>query len=146
MHWHRDSPLLHKSLASQGMQLSISYYKSQGVLQFLLQMSGCCRCGESPPPQSLLLLAAACGHPAPALLPACSVSPGKYFKTAVSKMLWSVRDFTARLLKKPTQPIYTATAAAEVEQTEHLQTQENNTASFQKIIIIHKMYSSFVHP
>ena len=147
--WHTDSPLLDKSQLwrGQGMQLSITYCKSQRVLRFLLQTSGCHLCGGSPPPHPFLLLAAACGHSTPALLPASYASPRKHPPTAEG---WSQHDLREpsqhRLLEKPTLPIYTPTAAAEAEQTEHLQTQENSTASFQEIIVIHKTYSPFCSP
>lgn len=74
--WHRDSHSLDKPLLwrGQGTQLSITC-KSQRVLLFILQTSGCCLCGGSPPLHPTLLLAAACGHPTPAVLPAPAKPP-----------------------------------------------------------------------
>lgn len=77
----------------------------------------------------------------------CYASPGKHPQIAEG---WRQHDLWEssqhRLLEKPTQPIYTPTAAAEAEQTEHLQTQENSTASLQEITVINNMYSPFCSP
>lgn len=82
-------------------------------------------------------------NPSSAACP-CYTSPGKHPQTAEGWRQHDLREPSQhRLLEKPTQPIYTPTAAAEAEQTEHLQTEENSTASFQDIIVIHKMYSPF---
>lgn len=74
----------------------------------------------------------------------CYAAPGKHPQTAEG---WSQHDLREplqhRLPEKPTQPIYTPTAAAEAEQTEHLQAQENSMALFQGIIVIHKTQSPF---
>ena len=121
-------PTPFQPVCSAPLSLVKRHYKSRWALQFLPQAwpEGC-----HPFTRWQLW-----GHPAPAQPP---LLPSEHFQTQQVKNS-TIRE---RLHSQTPAEAHTAylylNSCSEAEQAEHLQTQENITASFWKIIIIHKM-------